>query len=76
MSKTGFYVEGTNGFFTERSSTSSLPYGIDEACSGSEQLDLVKLIVDLHGGGKTVNLKRGSFLPKKCADHAVLIMWQ
>ena len=26
---------------------SSLPYDIDEACSGSKELDLVKLIVDL-----------------------------
>ena len=64
MAKTGFYVEGTNGYFMERSAMSSLPYGIDEACNGSKQLDLVKLIVDLHGGGKTANLKRGSFLPK------------
>lgn len=48
----------------ERSALSCLPYGIDEACSNSKQLDLVKLIVDLHGGAKTANLRRGAFLPK------------
>ena len=70
MSKTGFYVEGTNGFFIEKSALSSLPYGIDEARSGSKQLDLVKLIVDLHGGGKTTNMKRGLFSCR--ADHVAV----
>ena len=60
MAKDGFYVEGSNGYFMERSALSCLPYGIDEACTNSKQFDL---IVDLHGGAKTANLRRGAFLP-------------
>ena len=37
---------------------------IDEACSDSKQFDLVKLVVDLHGGAKTANLRGGAFLPQ------------
>ena len=64
MAKGSFYVEGSNAYFMERSALSCLPYGIDEACSDSKQFDLVKLVVDLHGGAKTANLRRGAFLPQ------------
>ena len=68
MSKTGFYMEGTNRFLIERSAMSSLPYDIDEACSGSKELDLVKLIVDLHGGGKNCEHEERFSPPQKCAN--------
>ena len=64
MNKDGFYVEGSTAYFMERSALSCLPYGIDEACSDSKQFDLLKLIIDLHGGAKTANLRRGAFLPR------------
>lgn len=64
MSKDGFYVDGSYGYFMERSALSCLHYGIDEACINSKQLDLVKLIVDLNGAAKTANLRRGAFLPR------------
>ena len=63
MAKDGFYVEGSTAYFMERSALSCLPYGIDEACSDNKQFDLMKLVVDLHGGAKTANLRRGAFLP-------------
>ena len=63
MAKDAFYVEGSNGYFMERSALSCMPYGIDEATANSKQLDKVKLIVDLHGAAKTANLRRGAFLP-------------
>ncbi|XP_064393840.1 uncharacterized protein LOC135341260 [Halichondria panicea] len=63
MAKDAFYVEGSNAYFMERSALSCMPYGIDEATAHSKQLDVVKLIVDLHGAAKTANLRRGAFLP-------------
>ena len=59
-----FYVEGSTAYFMERSALSCIPYGIDEACHDSKQFDLLKLVVDLHGGAKTANLKRGALLPQ------------
>ena len=62
MTKAGFYVDGSNAYFMERSALSCLPYGIDEGTT-DKQLDLVKLIIALNGGAKTANLRRGAFRP-------------
>lgn len=56
MTKTGFYVEGSNAYFMEQSALSCLPYGIDEATADNKLLDIVKLIITLSGGAKTANL--------------------
>ena len=59
----GFYVEGSYAYFLERSALSCLPYGIDEVCTTNKQFDFVKFVVDLYGGAKTANLRRGSLMP-------------
>ena len=59
----GFYVEGSYAYFLERSALSCLPYGIDEVCTTNKQFDFVKFVVDLYGGAKMANLRRGSLMP-------------
>ena len=59
------YVKGSNAFFLERASISTLPFAIDDppmAKSGSS-LDINDLIVDMYNGCKTANLRKGSLKP-------------
>ena len=63
-SSSAIYERGTNAFFLERASLSSLPFGIDDPPKGSKGNDISDLIVDLYQGGKTANLRKGSLLPK------------
>ena len=63
-SSSAIYERGTNAFFLERASLSSLPFGIDDPPQGSKGNDISDLIVDLYQGGKTANLRKGSLLPK------------
>ncbi len=60
------YVKGSNAFFLERSAVSSLPYAIDDppkARSKNNSVDVDDLIVDLHDGCKTANLRSGPLKP-------------
>ncbi len=60
------YVKGSNAFFLERSSVSSLPYAIDDppkATSKGGSVDINSLIVDLYNGCKTANLRSGPLKP-------------
>lgn len=64
------FVRATNAALLERSSRSSLPYGIEEAASGrkgnsrANRFDFAELVVDLFNGSKSTNLKTGSVKPK------------
>ncbi len=69
-SNTSHYVKGTNAFFLERSSLSTLPYGIDDpnigiggAKSKANFLDISELIIDLYNGAKTGNSLKGARTP-------------
>ena len=59
------YVKGTNSHFIDRSSQSSLPYGIDDpnsgkkGCSKTNFLDISELIIDLSGGALSGNSAKG-----------------
>lgn len=59
------FVKGTNRGFLERSSMSTLPYGIDDPKrrSKSNQLDLCELAVDLYNGSPTTNYSTGILVP-------------
>ena len=63
------FVKGTNAAFLERSSKSSLPYGIDDPNKGKQVLsksnivDLGELAVDLYKGARTANMRTGSMKP-------------
>ena len=62
------YVKGTNTFFLERASLSSLPFAIDDPPKISNKnsgIDINDLIVDLYNGCKTANLKVGSLQPPR-----------
>ena len=63
-SSSAIYERGTNAFFLERASLSSLPFGIDDPPKGSKGNDISDLIVDLYQGGKTANLHKGALSPK------------
>ena len=63
-SSCALYERGTNAFFLERASMSSLPFGIDDPPKGSKGNDISDLIVDLYQGGKTANLRKGALSPK------------
>ena len=63
------YVKGSNAFFLERASLSSLPFAIDDPpkTTKSGGCDISDLIVDLFNGCKTANLKAGSLQPLSTA---------
>ena len=65
--KRPFYAKGTNAYFLERSSLSCLPFGIDDpnmsTYAGKKQLDVGELVVHLHNGAKTANLRSGALQP-------------
>ena len=65
--KRAFYARGTNAYFLEQSSLSCLPFGIDDpnmsTYAGKKQLDVGELVVDLHNGTKTANLRSGALQP-------------
>ena len=53
------YEQFTNAFVLERSSASTLPFGIDDpASSPSKGRDLNEIIVELFNKGKSVSLRR------------------
>ena len=63
----GLYVKGSNAFFLERASASSLPFAIDDPpkqTSRNTSVDVSDLIIDLYNGGKTANLRKGALKPK------------
>ena len=64
------YVEGTNAFFLERSSLSSLPFALDDPPKSAKGSDLSEIVVDLYNGCKTVNLKA---LFNPCLHHLWLL---
>ena len=61
VSNNNLFVRGTNRTMLERSSLSTLPYGIDDLCSGKKaknkpnQLDIEELAVNLYNGSPTTN---------------------
>lgn len=62
------FVKGTNRGFLERSSMSTLPYGIDDpghskGKSRANNLDLTELVVDLYNGAPTTNYSTGVLIP-------------
>ena len=66
-----YYVKGTNAFFIDCSSESTLPYGIDDpllkGTAGSSKtnlLDVRELVVDLYNGAKSANALKGSRRPR------------
>ena len=65
--KHAFYLKGTNTYFLERSALSCLPFGIDDpnmsTYAGRKQVDVGELVVDLHNGTKTANLRSGALQP-------------
>ena len=64
------YVEGSNAFFMERASLSSLPFAIDDPPKAGGRgggFDISDLIVDLYNGCKTANLKAESLRPLSTA---------
>ena len=65
--QSGMYVKGSNAFFLERSSVSSLPYAIDDPPKASKSkgnsVDINDLVVDLYNGCKTANLRSGPLKP-------------
>ncbi len=64
--QSSMYVKGSNAFFLERSSLSSLPYAIDDppkATSKGSSVDINSLIVDLFNGCQTANLRSGPLKP-------------
>lgn len=64
-------MKGTNSFFHERASLSSLPFAIDDPPQNtkgkSSSMDICDLVVDFFNGGKTANLKGGSLKPLSTA---------
>ncbi len=66
-SNNNMFVKGTNRGFLERSSLSSLPYGIDDPKSKSRSrnniLDISELAVDLYNGSPTTNYSTGILTP-------------
>ena len=66
-----YYVKGTNAFFIDRSSESTLPYGIDDPLlkgtsmsSKTDLLDVRELIVELYNGAKSAKALKGSRRPR------------
>ena len=62
------FVKGTNRGFLERSSISTLPFGIDDPGHGkgksrANNLDLPELVVDLYNGAPTTNYSTGILIP-------------
>lgn len=63
------FSKGTNAGMLERSSRSTLPYGIDDPSKGkgkgtrSNALDIGELCIDLYNGQKTINLRSGTCKP-------------
>lgn len=68
-SNNNMFVKGTNRGFLERSSISTLPYGIDDPSQGfkgrskANQLDIAELAVDLFNGSPTTNYSTGILVP-------------
>ena len=67
-SNNNMFVKGTNRGFLERSSMSSIPYGIDDPKLGkskskANQLDIAELAVDLFNGSPTANYNTGVLNP-------------
>ena len=66
-SHNGIFSKGTNAGMLERSSRSTLPYGIDDPSKArgcrTNQLDIGELCVDLYNGQKTINLRSGASNP-------------
>lgn len=69
--KSAYYVKGTNAFFLERSSESTLLFVVDDpnlkGAKGSTRanyLDIEELVVDLYNGAKTGNAVSGSKTPR------------
>ncbi len=68
----GRFAKGTNAIFLERSSVSSLPYGIDDPALGggrkgktkSNVLGVGELIIDLYNGARSGNMKTGCVKPR------------
>ncbi len=65
----GRFVKGTNAICLERSTLSSLPFGIEEGKKGkgktkANALDVGELIVDLYSGSRFGNMKTGSVQPR------------
>ena len=62
------YVKGTNAIFMERASSSSIPFGIEEAVPSRKgkpnKLDLTELVIDLYDGAISANMKTGALVPK------------
>ena len=65
------FSKGTNAGMLERSSRSTLPYGIDDPAKArgcrTNTLDIGELCVDLYNGQKTINLRSGASKPLSTA---------
>lgn len=67
-SNNNMFVKGTNRGFLERSSISTLPFGIDDPGHGkgksrANNLDIPELVVDLYNGAPTTNFTTGILVP-------------
>ena len=66
--ESSYYVKGTNAFFIQRASESTLPFGIDDpqisSSSKTNRLELPELVVDLFNGAKSANAVKGSKKPR------------
>ena len=68
-SSNNVFVKGTNRVFLERSSVSSLQFGIGDPCQGKKGksranlLDIGELAVDLYNGAPTANYSTGILTP-------------
>ena len=64
------YVKGTNSFFIDRSSMTTLPFGIDDPninASGVKSkanfLNMAELVINFYNGARTANCLKGSKKP-------------
>lgn len=63
------YSKGTNPGLLERSTRSTIPFGVDDPkpTSKTNKLDIGELCIDLYNGQKTVNLRTGCCKPLSTA---------
>lgn len=63
------FSKGTNAGMLERSTRSTIPFGIDDPNSASKTnlLDVGELCIDLYNGQKTINLRSGCCKPLSTA---------
>ena len=60
LGREAIYERATNAFILERASASTLPFALDDPAEQStKQCNLGDVIVDLHNGGRSGNMRKG-----------------